>query len=170
MPSASFLAHDTASNQRDALNRSGYITQRVHALVGRGNIFGLSDEVQGCVFAAPVRIVQDPDVRLKPVMDSNLSSVPPLWPSPRPDIMGYRNTAGRHDGRQNQREFYRPRPLLNAYLLWYPGTSDKSTTMPGMQHRGGKVGRFTVIQPLRKNCHEQGTDLIIGQFNHGCML
>ena len=81
------LGHDAGGDERDRLDRAGDVAQRVEPLVGRRDLGRLPQHGAAEPVDLGPRLRSERLVR-NPGMDSSLSSVPPVWPSPRPDIIG----------------------------------------------------------------------------------
>ncbi len=62
-------------------------------------------------------------------MDSSLSSVPPVWPSPRPDIIGTGIPHAAASGASTS-EVLSPTPPVLCLSTLTPGTSFRSTRTP----------------------------------------
>ena len=97
------LAHDRSANQSDVLDGPGRIAQRIDFFV-RGRDFRSLPDQPHAAFAQHACEI-DPASRFtsNPGIDSSLSSVPPVWPSPRPLIIGTVNPPRRNNRRKNQR-------------------------------------------------------------------
>ena len=65
----------------------------------------------------------------KPGIDSSLSSVPPVWPNPRPDIIGTITPAAAAMGAA-MRLVLSPTPPVECLSTFMPGMSLKSTCSP----------------------------------------
>ena len=65
----------------------------------------------------------------KPGMDSNLSSVPPVWPSPRPDIIGTTTPAAAANG-ADIKLVLSPTPPVECLSTLMPGMELRSTVSP----------------------------------------
>ena len=62
-------------------------------------------------------------------MDSSLSSVPPVWPSARPDIMGTTTPAAAARG-ATMRLVLSPTPPVECLSTFMPGIEERSTVSP----------------------------------------
>ena len=87
-PLRDLLAHDRRADERDALDRAGDVAQRVQLLVGRGDLLGLADHRAAHRRQRRAAAHRARGRSRKPGIASSLSSVPPVCPSPRPDIIG----------------------------------------------------------------------------------
>ena len=65
----------------------------------------------------------------KPGIDSSLSSVPPVWPSPRPEIIGTYAPAAAASGARI-RLVLSPTPPVECLSTRGPGRSERSSTSP----------------------------------------
>ena len=65
----------------------------------------------------------------KPGIDSSLSSVPPEWPSARPEIIGTFSPASRRERRDDERRLVADAPVL-CLSTFVPGTSSRSRIVP----------------------------------------
>ena len=62
-------------------------------------------------------------------MDSSLSSVPPVWPRARPDIMGTITPAAAASG-ATIKLVLSPTPPVECLSTFMPGTAERSTVSP----------------------------------------
>ena len=62
-------------------------------------------------------------------MDSSLSSVPPVWPSARPDIIGTTTPAAAASG-ATMKLVLSPTPPVECLSTLMPGMADRSTVSP----------------------------------------
>ena len=62
-------------------------------------------------------------------MASSLSSVPPVWPSPRPEIIGTFTPQAAASG-ASASETLSPTPPVECLSTFAPGTSERSSTSP----------------------------------------
>ena len=67
--------------------------------------------------------------QLNPSIDSNLSSVPPVCPSPRPDIFATFNPQAATSG-PNAIDVLSPTPPVECLSAFIPSIEDKSITSP----------------------------------------
>ena len=88
MPSAIFLLMIEAEISGQALDRGGHVAQRVELAVRGRDLGRLADQAEARSPAAPARKSLEAEPTSKPGIASSLSSVPPVWPSPRPEIIG----------------------------------------------------------------------------------
>ena len=82
------LAQDRRGDERDALDRAGHVAQGVELLSAGATSRGLADHAARRPAAAPRGTRPRRRPTRKPGIASSLSSVPPVWPRPRPDIIG----------------------------------------------------------------------------------
>ena len=81
------LAHHRRRDQRDAFHGRCHVPQRIELLVGWDERRRLADDA-GADGTQDSLEFADIKIGAIPRIDSSLSSVPPVWPSPRPDIFG----------------------------------------------------------------------------------
>ena len=102
-PSASFFDMiDEAISGIDVDGRRD-VAQRVELLVGRDEVAGLADDRDADLAHLRDELVDRSRSTRKPGIDSSLSSVPPVWPRPRPDIIGNGTPHAATSGRERER-------------------------------------------------------------------
>ena len=102
----------------------------------------------------------------KPGIDSSLSSVPPVWPSERPDIIGTATPSDAIERRENERHLVADaagRVLVDAR----PADVRELEPVAALKHRLGERGGFGAIEAAKKARHEQRGHLIVGHVTLG---
>ncbi len=94
-------------------------------------------------------------------MDSSLSSVPPVWPSARPDIMGTTTPAAAASG-ATMKLVLSPTPPVECLSTLTPGIAERSTVSPGTQHAFGQAADFPVGHPREEHSHQERRHLVVG--------
>ena len=156
------LAHDAGGDQRDATRpwRSRRAGRR--ACVGRRDVGGLADDGA----ARPSRSTRrnssrDRSVR-KPGMDSSLSSVPPVWPRPRPDIIGTGTPHAATSGASTSDDLVAHAAGGVLVHLACPGCPTRSSAAAGAHHRVGQRGGLRGVHAAQVHGHQQRRHLVIG--------
>ena len=80
------LGHDAGRDQALAVDRAGDVAQGIEHPVGRHDTLTLCDDRHADALDLAQKSPCESCTR-KPGIDSSLSSVPPVWPRPRPDIL-----------------------------------------------------------------------------------
>ena len=99
-------------------------------------------------------------------MDSSLSSVPPVWPSPRPDIIGTTTPAAAASG-ATMRLVLSPTPPVECLSTFTPGTGRQVHRFAGAQHAFREPADFAVGHPREEDGHQESRHLIVGNFAAG---
>ena len=88
--------------------------------------------------------------------------MPPVWPSPRPEIIG---TGTPHAATIGARisDTLSPTPPVECLSTFMPGMAERSITSPGMQHQIGEGGGLPVGHAAEVDGHEQRRHLVIRQ-------
>ena len=82
-------------------------------------------------------------------MDSSLSSVPPVWPSPLPEIIGTAAPQAATIGASIS-ETLSPTPPVECLSVTGPGRSDQSSTSPESRMAMVSATASSRLMPLRK--------------------
>ena len=132
------LAHHRRRDQRDAFHGRCHVPQRIELLVGWDERRRLADDA-GADGTQDSLEFADIKIGAIPRIDSSLSSVPPVWPSPRPDIFG---TITPHAAAIGARTIDTLSPTPPGIVLanldpWNVGKIDALT---GLGHRLGEPG------------------------------
>ena len=85
----------------------------------------------------------------KPGIDSSLSSVPPVWPSPRPEIIGTQAPAAAASGAR-MRLVLSPTPPVECLSTRGPGRSERSSTSPVRIIDSVRATVSAAVIPLKK--------------------
>ena len=91
-------------------------------------------------------------------MDSNLSSVPPVWPRPRPEIMGLNAPQAATAG-ASIKETLSPTPPVECLSTTASPNSDQSRTSPEIAHCKGQRHCLVPVHAVEKDSHSKGSDL-----------
>ena len=97
----------------------------------------------------------------KPGIDSSLSSVPPVWPRARPDIIGTTTPQAAASGARIS-DVLSPTPPVLCLSTFSPGRCGQVDLDAGMDHRLGQVGGLLGGHPAQDDGHQQGRDLVLG--------
>ena len=84
----------------------------------------------------------------KPGIDSSLSSVPPVWPRPRPDIIGTTTPQAAASGARIS-EVLSPTPPVLCLSTFSPGRSDRSTLTPEWTIASVRSAVSSAVMPRR---------------------
>ena len=82
------LAHDGRADEGDGLDRARDVAKRIELLVGRSELEASDRSWRSRPSSARLSSRRIARSTRKPGIASSLSSVPPVWPRPRPDIIG----------------------------------------------------------------------------------
>ena len=157
------LAHDGAGDQRDGLDGPGDVTQRVELLVGRRQSAAPAAQITAptslptgsCIASSADRSARHPGI------DSNLSSVPPVWPSPRPDSCGTATPQAATKGASG-RVILSPTPPVECLSAVGVATDPRSPSARRRRssRRSSGRSRWRVI-PIQQDRHRQCRHLLI---------
>ncbi len=87
VPFRDLLRHDRTCDKRNRLDRAGHVAKRIELAIRRCKVTRRSgDDPPGETRSCFIRSVDS--CGCQPAMASSLSSVPPVWPSPRPESCG----------------------------------------------------------------------------------
>ena len=96
-------------------------------------------------------------------MLSSLSSVPPVMPSPRPEIIGTQTSSQASSGASTS-ETLSPMPPVEC-LSTFGGESLRILEHPpAPHHRGGQLPAFRGRHSAKEDRHRPGAHLVIGDF------
>ena len=101
-----------------------------------------------------VRLVRNPGI------DSSLSSVPPVCPSARPEIMGTTTPAAAASGAAI-RLVLSPTPPVECLSTFIPGMDDRSTVSPDCTIRSVSALTSRSVMPEKKTAIRNADNLII---------
>ena len=108
----------------------------------------------------------DSDAR-QPGIDSSLSRVPPVWPSPRPGQLGHGDPAGRHQRRERQRDLV-AHPAGRVLVGGRPRQRRRS---PSARRDAiiavGPAGDLAAVHPVEQDRHRQRRHLLVGDLAPG---
>ena len=82
-------------------------------------------------------------------MDSSLSSVPPVCPRPRPEIIGTGTPQAAASGAR-LRDTLSPTPPVECLSTLMPGVSERSSTSPDLSMAWVQAPSSTGSSPLKK--------------------
>ena len=97
----------------------------------------------------------------KPGMASSLSSVPPVWPRPRPDIIGTSAPQAAASGAR-MREVLSPTPPVECLSTAAGPGRDQSSLSPERTIAPVRCGRLVGVHAAQDDGHEQGGELVVG--------
>ena len=160
-PTASFFDMMEDAIKRNGFDGGGGIAQRVQLAVGGRHLGRLADEGQADAAASCARNSSMVRLVRKPGMDSSLSSVPPVWPSARPEIMGTMTPAAAASGAAI-RLVLSPTPPVECLSTLTPGMEERSTISPDCSHAVGEGADFAVGHAGEKDGHQERGSLIVG--------
>ena len=159
-PLSELLAHDARRDERNRLDRRRRVAQCVELPVHRRDLRALAEQRAADALelpraAASVRSLRNPGIA------SSLSSVPPVCPRPRPDIIGTDDAHRRRERRQHERHL-----VANAASrVFIDARSRKSVEIEcsaAAKHRVGERGGLLAIQSTEKHRHQKCRHLIVG--------
>ena len=135
------LAHDARGDERDGLDRRRRVAQRVHLPVGRRDLRRLADQ-RAADRVELRRASRQREVGAEPGMDSSLSSVPPVWPRPRPDIIGTATPSDGDERREHERDLVAD--AAGGVLVDARARRGRASVEPlaAVEHRLGERRRF----------------------------
>ena len=99
----------------------------------------------------------------KPGMDSSLSSVPPVWPSPRPEIIGHDHARRGRQRRRDQAGFV-AHAAGRMLVHLDAGNGAKIHGFAGADHALGQRAHLPVRHSGKEYGHQEGGHLIIRNF------
>ena len=154
------LRHDRRRDQRNRFHRARDIAQRVQLPVRGRELVGLADEGEPDARQAASRNSSTVRFVRKPGIDSSLSSVPPVWPSARPDIIGTTTPAAAASG-ATMKLVLSPTPPVECLSTFTPGIADRSTVSPERSMHSVKAADFAVGHPREEHGHQERRHLVI---------
>ena len=160
MPSASFLLMMDAQI-RYGLSTVPVTSRSAYNLRSAGAIFSVCPIMQQPQALSTRRNSGTDRPTRNPGIDSSLSSVPPVWPSPRPLIIGTIKPAGRDERSEHERSLVADAAggMLVDFLR---GQETEVEHFAGVQHRVGQSGRFLARHSAQDDRHQPGGHLVIG--------
>ena len=93
-------------------------------------------------------------------MDSSLSSVPPVWPSARPDIIGTTTPAAAASG-ATMKLVLSPTPPVECLSTLTPGTPERSTVSPERSMHSVRRLTSRSVMPEKIDGHQKGRHLVV---------
>ena len=155
------LAHDRRRDQRDGLDRARDVAQRVQLLVGRGEaVAGRADD-RADVLELRASSRRCDSAARQPGIDSSLSSVPPVWPRPRPDSCGTATPHAATSGASGS-VILSPTPPVECLSAVGRDSPEKSIRSPRGDHRGGPAGDLAPVHAVEQDRHRQRRHLLVG--------
>ena len=101
-----------------------------------------------------------------PGMASSLSSVPPVWPRPRPESMGTRTPQAATQRGDDEADLVAD--AAGAVLVdLFAGHGVQRDAVAGGEHDLGEVGQLPLAQAAEIDGHQPGRDLVIGDVAPG---
>ena len=156
------LGQDRGDDQRDRLDRAGRVAHRVQAAVGGREVAGLADDrAAGLAHHAADAPRSTASTRSRG-SQSSLSSVPPVWPSPRPEIIG---TAAPQAARIGARisETLSPTPPVECLSSDRPVEVPRRARCPESRIAVVSATRSSPLHPAQEQRHRERADLGVGQ-------
>ena len=96
----------------------------------------------------------------KPGIDSSLSSVPPVWPSPRPDIIGTTTPSDAMSGARTMDTLSPTPPVECLSMRGFPRSAEIER-LAAAQHRFGERERLVAVEPAEEARHQERGHLIV---------
>ena len=148
IPSASFLLMMLAQIS-GGLSTVPVTSRNAYILLSAGTISAVCPTMAHP--QAPRTLINSAGERLtlNPGMDSSLSSVPPVWPSPRPLIIGTDNPPAATTGARIS-DVLSPTPPVECLSTFAPGTALKSITWPDFNIASVKAAVSASVIPRSK--------------------
>ena len=153
MPSAIFLRHDRAGDQRDRLDRAGHVAQGVELAVGRGQVAARRADDRADVGRAGARRRSRDRSERNPGIASSLSRVPPVWPEPAPGELRHGRPAGGHQRAQRQGDLVADAAGGVLVDRRPTETDDRSRRVARADHRVGPGGQLARGQAAEEDGH-----------------
>ena len=148
-------------DQRDRRDGPGDVAQRVELLVGRREpVAGRADRPRRPTRAGRASRRCDSAAR-QPGIDSSLSSVPPVWPRPRPVSCGTATPQAATSGASG-RVILSPTPPVECLSAVGRESAGEVQPLAGRDHRGGPAGDLARGHPVEQDRHRQRRHLLVG--------
>ena len=161
VPSAIFLLMIERRDERDRLDRAGDVAQRVELLVGgREPVAGGADDGADVLELARASPRWTASAR-QPGIDSSLSSVPPVWPRPRPDSCGTATPHAATSGASG-RVILSPTPPVECLSAVGRDSAGEVHPLAGGDHRGGPAGDLARGHAVEQDRHGERGHLLVG--------
>ena len=152
MPSASFF--DMIDDAISGSDSTVAVTSRsAYSRLSAGAIRAVWPIRQHAELVDELREVVDAAGRReKPGIDSSLSSVPPVWPSPRPDTIG---TATPHAATAGASgiEILSPTPPVECLSIFARGDARQIEDVARARHRVGPGRELAIVEPAKEDRH-----------------
>ena len=156
------LRHDRGRDQRQDVHRRGHIAKRVELLVRRHEIARSARRSRGrpsCTWAMNSSIESSTP---KPGIDSSLSSVPPVWPRPRPLIFPTGTPHAATIGPTAIVVLSPTPPVECLSTTFRPSASPRSSVAAAADHRVGERVRLGGRHALEVHGHAERGQLVVG--------
>ncbi len=160
-PLGELLREDRRDDERDALDRRRDVAQRVDALVGGGDLRGLPDHARADLARRCRRSRSATSSVRKPGIASSLSSVPPVWPRPRPLTIGTGTPHAATSGARQRRHLVADAARRVLVDLDARARRERSSTLPGVEHRLRERHGLGVVEPAEEDRHEERGHLVV---------
>ena len=166
-PGGDLLRHDARGDQRDAGHRRGDVAQGVHAPVGRHQVGGLGGDGDAGA-GAPARPARRARASTrKPGIDSSLSSVPPVWPRPRPQSLATGTPQAATSGATTS-VVLSPTPPVECLSATGRPIDDRSRRVAGARPwRRSRSAVSRVAHPAQDDRHQERRHLVVAASSGG---
>ena len=136
-------------------SRSAYIFLSAGAISGVCPIIAQPSRSSCCARLASERSVRNPGI------DSSLSSVPPVWPSERPDIIGTATPSDATSGASTS-DTLSPTPPVECLSTRGRPRCREVEPIAALQHGLGERRGLDAIEAAEEARHEQRGHLVVG--------
>ncbi len=160
IPSASFLLMMEAQI-RNGLSTVPVTSRNAYSLRSAGAISAVWPIMEHPQVSSTWRNRATGRLTLKPGIASSLSSVPPVWPRPRPLIMGTMRPPAAATGART-RDVLSPTPPVECLSTLRFGMSEKSRTSPERSMVSVRNADSGGVMPLQQHGHQPCRGLVVG--------
>ena len=156
------LRHDARRDQGHDVDGPGDVAQAVELLVGRDEVGGLADDRQPDLAHLLDELVDRRARRRNPGIDSSLSSVPPVCPSPRPLIFPTGTPQAATIG-PTAIEVLSPTPPVECLSTTRrPSAEPRSSVVAASDHRVREGERLGAGEAAEVDGHAPRRELVVG--------
>ena len=154
------LGHDGGRDQRDAADGGGHIAQGVHLLVGNGDLAALADDRNADLVDLPEELLLR-QARAGAGHSLHLVNRAARVAEAAPAHLGDLDTAGRHDGRNDQRRLVTD--AAGGVLVGLDARDGRQIDhVAGVGHDVGQHGGLLVSHAAQVDGHEKCRHLVVG--------
>ena len=154
------LGHDGGRDQRDAADGGGHIAQGVHLLVGDGDLAALADDRNADLVDLPEKFFLR-QARAGAGDSLHLVNRAARVAEAAPAHLGDLDTAGRHDGRNDQRRLVTD--AAGGVLVGLDARDGRQIDhVAGVGHDVGQHGGLLVSHAAQVDGHEKRRHLVVG--------